>query len=483
MIPLLITWFVTPVYAFCGFYVSGADSSLYNDATMVVMMRSGTQTVLSMQNSYQGPPEAFAMVVPVPQVLQKKNVKTLPREIFSRVDALASPRLVAYWERDPCLEPPVRMLMKSTMAEKVPSARKTGLGVKIEAQFQVGEYDIVVLSAKDSSGLDKWLRKEKYNIPKGANKVLEPYVAAGTKFFVARVDPERVTFEGDRAVLSPLRMNYDSDSFSLPVRLGLLNAQGLQDLLVHILAPGQRYQVANYDNVFIPTNLRVTEDVQQDFAGFYEALFSQVAAPRTVVTEYSWDASWCDPCPQPALNPSELATLGNDLIESPQSFVLTRLHYRYEADGLDSDLVFEAGPPMRGGQGTPLPDGTFADSGAHASSSNTFQGRYAILHPWTEEVTCEKPRRGNWAGPPKGASEVATARSALSGGVAKATPKLASLLQDPLPGLEASTAPEAAPEPTSAAPKSSGCQTGGSVGWWGLFLVFVPGWLRIRVTR
>src|SRR5688572_11815400 len=88
--------------AFCGFYVSGADASLYNNATMVVMMREGTRTVLSMQNSYQGPPENFAMVVPVPVVLQRENVKTLPREIFQRVDSLAAPRLVEYWEQDPC---------------------------------------------------------------------------------------------------------------------------------------------------------------------------------------------------------------------------------------------------------------------------------------------------------------------------------------------------------------------------------------------
>src|SRR5574339_1054541 len=83
--------------AFCGFYVSGADAKLYNNATMVVMMRDGTRTVLSMQNNYQGPPQDFAMVVPVPVVLQEENVKTLPPEVFDRVDQLASPRLVEYW--------------------------------------------------------------------------------------------------------------------------------------------------------------------------------------------------------------------------------------------------------------------------------------------------------------------------------------------------------------------------------------------------
>ncbi len=37
--------------AFCGFYVSGADAKLYNNATQVVLMREGTRTVLSMQNN------------------------------------------------------------------------------------------------------------------------------------------------------------------------------------------------------------------------------------------------------------------------------------------------------------------------------------------------------------------------------------------------------------------------------------------------
>ena len=76
--------------AFCGFYVSGADTKLFNDATNVVLMRDGTRTVLSMQNAYKGPPEAFAMVVPVPVVLHKENVKTLPRDVFDRVDQLAA---------------------------------------------------------------------------------------------------------------------------------------------------------------------------------------------------------------------------------------------------------------------------------------------------------------------------------------------------------------------------------------------------------
>lgn len=42
----------TAANAFCGFYVSGADQTLFNNATQVVLMREGTRTVLSMQNDY-----------------------------------------------------------------------------------------------------------------------------------------------------------------------------------------------------------------------------------------------------------------------------------------------------------------------------------------------------------------------------------------------------------------------------------------------
>src|SRR5215212_4654819 len=89
-------------HAFCGFYVSGSNKKMFNDATSVVLMRSGTRTVLSMQNDYRGPLEDFAMVVPVPVVLKPTDVKVIPKEVFDRLDSLGSPRLVEYWEQNPC---------------------------------------------------------------------------------------------------------------------------------------------------------------------------------------------------------------------------------------------------------------------------------------------------------------------------------------------------------------------------------------------
>lgn len=309
--------------AFCGFYVAGADTQLFNNATNVVLMREGTTTVLSMQNDYQGPTEDFAMVVPVPVVLDESNVKTLPREVFARIDALAAPRLVEYWEQNPCVE---RGFGEGTIglgnlgaighgAGAGGFGRGAGLQVQVEAEFTVDEYDIVILGAQDSNDLETWLRQNGYRIPEGAAEALRPYVEGAMKFFVAKVDAAKVTFEDGRALLSPLRVHYDSETFSLPVRLGMLNSSGAQDLVVHILGRNQRYEMANYDNVTIPTNIDVQDAVRGRFGEFYAALFDRVLErhPNAVVTEYAWQATNCDPCPGPVLSWSDLMTLGADV--------------------------------------------------------------------------------------------------------------------------------------------------------------------------
>ncbi|MCA9675575.1 MAG: DUF2330 domain-containing protein, partial [Myxococcales bacterium] len=410
----------TPAHAFCGFYIDGAGKKMFNEATQVVMMRKGTHTVLSMRNTYQGPVEDFAMVVPVPVVLQEDDVKTLPADIFDKIDTMGSPRLVEYWEQDPCGGGGFgsrnrKMASRGSGAARSEDRVDKDLGVTVEAQFTVGEYEIVILSAKESTGLDTWLRAEGYKIPTKAEAALRPYVEAGSKFFVAKVDPKKVTFVGKRAQLSPLRFDYDSDSFELPVRLGLINSAGTQDLIVNILSPGQRYEVANYKNVTVPTNIEVTDDVRKRFDEFYVALFDRTIArnPGAVVTEYAWDAGTCDPCPGPMLTDGDFQTLGADVMGggSPRggkgrrratgSFVLTRLHVRYGKADMTDDLVFKAANPIVGGREFLQDDGKL-EEGAREDSINNFQARYIIRHPWTGKIACKDPQRGIWGGPPHG---------------------------------------------------------------------------------
>jgi hypothetical protein len=409
--------------AFCGFYVSGSGAKLSNDATQVVLMRQGTRTVLSMQNDFKGPLEDFAMVVPVPVVLKEKDVKTLNKAVFDRIDALGAPRLVEYWEQDPCPRPYDRNDMKMRRMERRPmskSADAAGTGrsppptVKIEAKFDVGEYKILILSATDSSGLETWLKQNKYKIPDGAEPLLRPYVESGSKFFVAKVDPKKVTMVDDpvsqtkRAALSPLRFHYDSEEFSLPIRLGLANSSGKQDLIVNILSLDKRYEVANYKNVFIPTNFDVKPAVKTRFSEFYAALLDKTleANPRAVVTEYAWTAQpqlKCDPCPPEVPADADVMSLGGDIIGgriTQGHYVLTRLHARYSKADMKDDLRFREAKPVTGGREVRTNKGL--EYGAVPSGQNFFQGRYAIRYWWTGPIRCQNPKRAVWGGPPDG---------------------------------------------------------------------------------
>ncbi len=417
-----------PAMAFCGFFVSTTGAKLSNTTSHVVLMRSGTRTVLSMRNDYSGPVEDFALVVPVPVVLQSDQVKTLPAEIFDKLERYTAPRLVEYEEADPC--PPQGV--GGYGYGSIDLGGKGKASVRLEARFAVGEYDVVILSASDALSLESWLSSNGYALPKGAAAVLRPYVQQGLKFFVAKVDARRVRFEGGRARLSPLRFHYDSESFSLPIRLGRLNATGPQDLLVHVLARETRYEAANRPNVFLPTNVDLTPAAAPFFRAWVDLLFDRVVkqTPGAVVTEYAWPLADFDPCSGERPTDEELLSLGLDVIEGPYEepdfrivneealgsvqaeavrgqlrritrefrskfmngdFVVTRLHARL--DGRSDDLVFRAAPSVAGGR-----EDEVVSSEVRPSPQNGFQARYAIRQPWTMPATCASPAWGNWGG-------------------------------------------------------------------------------------
>jgi len=57
--------------AFCGFYVAKADTSLFNRASQVVLVRDGDLTVITMANDFEGDVKNFAIVIPVPTFIER----------------------------------------------------------------------------------------------------------------------------------------------------------------------------------------------------------------------------------------------------------------------------------------------------------------------------------------------------------------------------------------------------------------------------
>ena len=253
--------------AFCGFYVAKADTKLFNRASQVVLARHEDKTVLTMANDFRGDPQEFAIVIPVPTVLEKGQIRVGERALIEHVDAYSAPRLVEYFDANPCerLVPMAAAPRGSvdTMAGGAGRKAADSLGVKIEAQYTIGEYDILILSATQSTGLETWLRDNGYRIPAGATAVLGNYIKQNMRFFVARVNLQEQARLG-YTYLRPLQMAFESPKFMLPIRLGTVNADGPQELFVFTLTRKGRVETTNYRTVRLPTGMDLPLHVKEE---------------------------------------------------------------------------------------------------------------------------------------------------------------------------------------------------------------------------
>jgi len=384
---LIVALAAPTVLAFCGFYVAKADTKLFNQASQVVLVRHENKTVITMASDFKGDPKEFAIVVPVPTALEKGQIRVGDRALIEHLDAYSAPRLVEYFDDDPCRpRPRLEMMAPSTavVGQDMMAQRARSLGVTIEAAYTVGEYDILILSAQESTGLETWLRDSGYRLPTGASSVLGSYLKQGMKFFVARVNLKEQARLGF-TYLRPLQMAFESPKFMLPIRLGTLNADGVQELFVYALTRKGRVETTNYRTVRLPTGTELPVYVKEEFPQFYRAMFAEQVkreSMRAVFLEYAWDMSWCDPCAADPLSPEELRKLGvfwlpegsADLQRGrpggPIDVFMTRLHVRYDAASFPEDLVFQ-----------------------ETADRANFQGRYVLRHPWKGEAKCEAAER------------------------------------------------------------------------------------------
>jgi len=267
-----------PAHAFCGFFVGKADGQLFNKSSQVAIVRDGNRTVITMGNDFKGEMDEFALVVPVPSVLTREQIHVGERRLLERLDAYSAPRLVEYTDGDPCMIArrsvwPMAAAPATKMRD-VAAGTANVLGVTVEAAYTVGEYDIVLLSATQSQGLEIWLRQSGYRIPAPAAAALAPYVRQQMKFFVARVNLKEQRKSGYQE-LRPIQIAFESPKFMLPIRLGMANADGPQDLIVYALTRDGRVESSNYQTVKIPSDVEVPEFVQKEFGEFYKETFAK----------------------------------------------------------------------------------------------------------------------------------------------------------------------------------------------------------------
>ena len=376
------------VQAFCGFYVAKAGAELYNNKSEVILVRDGKNTTITMSNDFTGDVKDFAMVVPVPNVLNRSDIQIADRSIFQMLDAYSAPRLVEYYDANPCT-PIIEYDVAEKALDNVAVAKPTMMpmlqdkakySVTIEAQYKVAEYDIVLLSAKNAGGLKRWLTDNGYQIPGKAEHVLEPYIKSGLKFFVVKVDLNKYDPKANGGFLRPLQIKVESDKFMLPIRLGMANSKGEQDMIVYAFSKQGRVECTNYRTVKMPTAKAIPTFVKPHFSTFYGDVFKNEYSRQgrdAVFLEYAWNVTptftgmKCDPCVGNPPYTREITMAGVPWAnQNGVTTFFTRLHVRYTLDKFPEDLFFQETP-----------------------NKEMFQARYIITHPATGDLSCDEGKR------------------------------------------------------------------------------------------
>jgi hypothetical protein len=447
-------------HALPGFFAGKDDAPRKSSTTQVVLMMNGQQTIVTVLPEFQGPAKPFALVLPVPADVQESDIKTLKRESVERLDELTAPRFHEFWEMDPCEQGEVQQLWERDMSAKS-DTDFLGMGdmflqgttkapkemqVEVEPRFrdEGSEYQFSVVP----SNVEAWLTGKGYKIPAGIN--LSKY--SGMAWLVAETDPQKSEIgKRGEALLSAIRFS-TKQPVKLAETLGLAQTD-THELLVYAIHPKDRFEVANYKNVFAPTNLEVDFKVKERIGEFYAGLHDAVLAkdPKSVVTEYAWDSKECgQPCVNAPVKLAELLTFGADilerevpeelrnpkppertdeekkaykalkkderkradelakevarrkgLIERQGNFALSRLHFRYNKASLTDDLEFKPAPPVTGGIDAPKGPEATLPLGTATGAKSQFQTRYVSMHPNKVVVKCENPQPFRWGKPPR----------------------------------------------------------------------------------
>jgi hypothetical protein len=353
----LLFAYASSAQAFCGFYVATTDQKLTNRASRVVLVHQDGHTIVTMASDVHGDPKQFALVIPVPTVIKRDQVRIVEPQVVEHLAEYTKPRLVQYFDPDPCAPRVFAVTRRMPVAAAGPAMAALMNRVQIEAAFSVEEYDIKVLGAADSNGLIDWLNRNGYRMPQDAAPVIGSYIKQHMHFFVAKVNLEHMQ-NNPSGFLRPIRVAYDTDKFMLPIRLGTVNADGPQDMIVLALTETGRVDVTNYRTVRMPSGVNVPEYIAEKFGSFYDTVFDRQvkqADGSSVFLEYAWPIGGgmqlCDPCSSMPMDQQELSALGADWPSQPDMWgqpmsrgFVTRLHVRYDRAHFPEDLQFQETP-------------------------------------------------------------------------------------------------------------------------------------------
>ena len=234
--------FNTPVGYACGGLFCDNTQPVNQVAERILFAPdSETDTMhMHVQLTYQGPPDDFGWLLPVPAGTQFGLSRPA---LFSELDSRYQPTFTLRRIRAEYCPPRNFSGNLEFAAQESPDVLDQEPAVQVTSQNQVGPYDQVTLNATNVEALIEWLETNDYQVPPNAEESLSPYLE-NYEFLAIKLASGRES--GD---IQPVALSYTGTIASIPLRPTAVAADPDMGVIVHLLGPHRG----------IPSNFQLVE--------------------------------------------------------------------------------------------------------------------------------------------------------------------------------------------------------------------------------
>jgi hypothetical protein len=357
MLNLLVAALSPAAVACGGVYIpaEGAGSELTSDASKIVVAVNEEDAVYTVAPTVAGDAESFAMIIPVPGVPEPDDIQLGYPELIEFWDTVTQPRFVEETCEDHTGKIYDTCPPRNRGGGEGEGEGESAEGVEVQAEWMLGDYTLVALSAEESGDLLQWLDQEGYAVSPALDEVLQDWIDDGQSFLAAKIRPDAPLDAAQ--TLDPLQIRVRSTEVRLPLRAGTVHSKGTQDVLVYVVTSTEDRGYANITN-YPGTTLEddclwTADDTTPTFTDFYADWFDAAFAQSDGffwTSEYS-GRLWMEGEPEvPADWPYDYwGDTGLWPHYSHENPWVNRIHLRFTADSVRLDPVVALGPATHQG--------------------------------------------------------------------------------------------------------------------------------------
>ena len=322
VLTFIYTLLPTPVSACGGLFCNSATPVNQAAERILFAPEPGVGLQMHVQIQYQGPPEEFSWLLPVP----RGTTFGLSRaSLFTALDQNYQPTFQLNRIT------PERCGDQSTFefaSGGVPTADRDGRsGVQVTSQSQVGPYDQVTLRGDQITEIITWLEMNGYQPPMNAEASLSPYLEE-YEFLAIKLSSGRES--GD---IQPVSLLLPTTTPAIPIRPTSVAAEPDMGVIVHLLGSARA----------IPTNYQLIElnyaaldwfDPANHYAQLVSHAIDEADEGRAFVTDFAGPHAFEIEMVAPLVNPN--IVLAMDEVRDAEA--LYQLLSRMPIDPTQTDL-------------------------------------------------------------------------------------------------------------------------------------------------